>query len=474
VPRKPVETAAQLTSGKPLEPGLRSRYEPLLGWSLADIRIHTDSRASASAEALNAEAYTAGRDIVFNAGSYSPGSSSGQHLLAHELAHTVQQRGMSRSGSTAVSQPGDGAEHEADHAAIALMAGRSPHLAAGSTPYGIYRAPKRANRFLPDEKAKLRQMGNGELNELIDQIIADNKFHVVRREAINGVDHIWEVKTQIVELSEQEQIQGASFGGAITAETLVPSPDGKTMRHQLGYILRGGKASSIESALHELIHLRIMIDKSLPDSERSSFFRGYSELNELSEVTDKAKFSPDEHFEKKINYGALPIVAGTSDKIEIVLKKMSAIRTFIGSMEAKATDKFDADPQLTPTALVEFITQEKYVQQTAAKAASAKGYFPDNDRVATRYARAVWGKFAGDLSEAGQARLKTSQGISTKDDLTDGLRLSMKNLFDAMDKSIAQGKAALANPPTPPANMPNPQVFESRPLDLKGDPVPSP
>ena len=78
------------SKGAPLDAEVRARYESVLGWSLADIRIHNDARASASAEALNADAYTAGRDIVFNAGNYQPHSASGQRLLAHELAHTVQ------------------------------------------------------------------------------------------------------------------------------------------------------------------------------------------------------------------------------------------------------------------------------------------------------------------------------------------------------------------------------------------------
>lgn len=465
--------AAPGRSGVPLDAGIRARYEPLLKWSLGDIRIHTGMLASASAEKLNAEAYTVGRDIVFNTGNYRPDSSSGQALLAHELAHAVQQQGRMQSAAPlAVSRPGDRAEREAASAAAALLAGRSPDLTPGSEPYAIHRAPKRANRFLPDEKAKLRQMGRGELDELIDQIIADNTFHVVHQETIKGVEHIWEVKTQIVELSEQEQSQGAGFGGAVTEEKLVQAPDGKSTRHQLGYILRGGKASTIESALHELIHLRIMIDKGLPENERSSFYSGYSELNELTEVMPEAKFGPQQNLDKKSSYGALPIVAGTSDKIAIVLRKIDAIRSFIGSQDAKAAAEFDHDPQLSPASLIEFITQEKYVSQTAAKASSAKGFAPSNDTVATRYARAVWGKFTGHLSNAAQSRLATGVGSSTMNEMLDGLRLSMKNLFDALDQAISQGQQALANPVKPPNNMPDPQIFESRPLGLDDKPIP--
>ncbi len=73
---KSAETMASGRTGRPLDAPARARYEPLFHWSLADVRIHTDARAAASAEALDAEAYTVGRDIFFNSGAYRPGESS--------------------------------------------------------------------------------------------------------------------------------------------------------------------------------------------------------------------------------------------------------------------------------------------------------------------------------------------------------------------------------------------------------------
>lgn len=78
--------------GHKLEIGERSFFEPQLGVDLGDVRVHTDSHAASSAQALNARAYTTGRDIVFGAGQYAPHTAAGRQLLAHELVHTVQQR----------------------------------------------------------------------------------------------------------------------------------------------------------------------------------------------------------------------------------------------------------------------------------------------------------------------------------------------------------------------------------------------
>jgi hypothetical protein len=79
--------------GQPLDPATRTFMETRLGHDFGNVRIHTDARARDSARSLNALAYTVGRDVVFSAGQYAPQASAGRKLLAHELAHVVQQTG---------------------------------------------------------------------------------------------------------------------------------------------------------------------------------------------------------------------------------------------------------------------------------------------------------------------------------------------------------------------------------------------
>lgn len=78
-------------SGQPLDSSVRSFFEPRFGHAFDEVRIHTDQQAAESARALNAHAYTLGKDIVFNEGTYSPETNEGRRLLAHELTHTIQQ-----------------------------------------------------------------------------------------------------------------------------------------------------------------------------------------------------------------------------------------------------------------------------------------------------------------------------------------------------------------------------------------------
>jgi hypothetical protein len=77
--------------GQSLDPATRTTFEAHVGHAFGEVRIHTDSRAAASARALNALAYTVGPHIVFGANKCRPGTSAGDRLLAHELAHVIQQ-----------------------------------------------------------------------------------------------------------------------------------------------------------------------------------------------------------------------------------------------------------------------------------------------------------------------------------------------------------------------------------------------
>ena len=84
------------SSGAPLDPGTRERFETAMGTDLGDVRIHRSATADQLNAELSATAFTTGNDVFFSAGSYAPDRPDGQHLLAHELAHTVQQQGRVR------------------------------------------------------------------------------------------------------------------------------------------------------------------------------------------------------------------------------------------------------------------------------------------------------------------------------------------------------------------------------------------
>ena len=110
--------------GRPLDASTRAFVEPRLGHNFADVRVHTDERAVASARSVGARAYTVGNHVVFNSGRYAPQTTAGLHLLAHELAHVVQQRGSATAEPAALSSPEH--EREAGRVADTLTRGQRP------------------------------------------------------------------------------------------------------------------------------------------------------------------------------------------------------------------------------------------------------------------------------------------------------------------------------------------------------------
>jgi hypothetical protein len=101
-------------SGQPLGLSARAFLEPRFGRDFGQVRVHTDAKANRLAQATNARAFTVGQDIVFGAGEYAPDTVAGRQLLAHELAHTIQQGGGQTAAPLSASQsaiPGQTEDH---------------------------------------------------------------------------------------------------------------------------------------------------------------------------------------------------------------------------------------------------------------------------------------------------------------------------------------------------------------------------
>ena len=144
--------------GAVLRDDVRRRFERSLGADLGAVRVHTGPRAASAAAAIGARAYTIGQDIYFGADEYDP---SGDTLLAHEVAHTVQQQGSGAprvQPKLEVAASGDSFEQEADRAAEAMVRGdrASVSPAAGGDAQRVFRwqtasgRPHQENVISPD------------------------------------------------------------------------------------------------------------------------------------------------------------------------------------------------------------------------------------------------------------------------------------------------------------------------------------
>jgi hypothetical protein len=119
---------AKAGAGQPLDKPVRDQMERSFGESFANVRVHTDRAAGDAARGIGACAFATGQDVFFAEGTFRPETPQGKGLLAHELAHTIQQRGT-RPGTQAVSEivaPNDPLEQQAERASADVMRGARP------------------------------------------------------------------------------------------------------------------------------------------------------------------------------------------------------------------------------------------------------------------------------------------------------------------------------------------------------------
>jgi hypothetical protein len=121
------------SSGESLDESTRAFFEPRFHQDFSRVRIHTDSKAAESARAVSAQAYTFGRNVVFEAGQYAPHSVTGRLLLAHELVHVMQQEDVAaQTVPSLISSPEDNAERLADTLADSAVSG-TPNVSRPQT-----------------------------------------------------------------------------------------------------------------------------------------------------------------------------------------------------------------------------------------------------------------------------------------------------------------------------------------------------
>ena len=124
----PAETLAALVrrrgAGRPLPDALAVPLGEAMGADFGGVRVHADGEADRISRSVQASAFTHGQDIYFTQGAYAPDSTGGRQLLAHELAHVVQNQTAhhgSSSSQTTIGHAADPAETAADGAAAAAL-----------------------------------------------------------------------------------------------------------------------------------------------------------------------------------------------------------------------------------------------------------------------------------------------------------------------------------------------------------------
>lgn len=139
--RRPDDRRKRKIGGRELDPGTRSRMEAGFGVDFGRVRVHTGPAAASLASSEGARAFALGEHVVFGDGQYEPGSADGRHLLAHELAHVVQQR---RGGADSAIE-----ERAARAADLVAAGGRVGPAMLGAAPVAVHRDDENERKKKP-------------------------------------------------------------------------------------------------------------------------------------------------------------------------------------------------------------------------------------------------------------------------------------------------------------------------------------
>lgn len=199
--------------GQPLDPGIRAAMEPQFGRDLSRVRVHAGPKAAESARAVDAAAYTVGRDIVWGPSAYAPQSAAGRRLLAHEIAHTVQQGSAATHGEIEIGDSGSAAERQADAAASRGASGVGAVSLSSSAPEVLQRQPATA------DVASARERGSTlpyrEARDLAEctRIMGSENLEYCRREVLHEdvADAPLSVRAQRVSIDLADLIAGATW-----------------------------------------------------------------------------------------------------------------------------------------------------------------------------------------------------------------------------------------------------------------------
>ena len=221
-----------LRAGKPLEPDSRRFFERRFDHDFSRVRVHADAAAASAARSAAAEAYTVGADIVFGAGMYRPHSQGGQALLAHELAHVVQQGRPSCGGANA-------SAHESDAAGAARRAVSGEKAAVGlAAPVSMQRQP--VPGAVPD--VDLTESASPLLASAIGSVTLDG--FVTGKADVSGANqkklaHTAETILKLLKRYPASKIRVLGYTDAVGQET-----DNQTLGQS--------RADAVHAALHDL------------------------------------------------------------------------------------------------------------------------------------------------------------------------------------------------------------------------------
>ena len=431
---------AQLGPGRPLDPTTRSRMETSFGHSFAAVRIHADDHAAGLASDLAARAFTIGPHVALGAGAPAAGTIEGDALLAHELAHVVQQGTGAPTGDVAIGEVGDPLEHDADAAAAVAVAqlhglGERPDepRSAPSAGHGVrlqrcHTPPPPTKQPEPPRKdpiydtyaaaiAKLKQSAP-ETYELISALPLEvqGAFRTIRTVPWNlgapaGVlTHNFQLRMELVDAIPGEASTLAKFIGpggsksAASPELAIATNISKPplfIRYPMRILVTRAAASDTDrleaNLFHESIHMFRYMDRQLAERR--------ADLGYPADAKEASPFqAPFERYEAAAR--------GTTE--------FDALKKLFATANAGSSTPGDADLAAADAEIVTNFLDEKFAYDSTVKRYGAK-YGLSNAEIGSMY-----------LDDLIQDR-----GWNVRAEDKGKMRKAIIDLLDAVDKALA-------------------------------------
>ncbi len=325
--------------GQPIDRATRTFMEPRFGYDLSQVRVHSDPRAARSARAMNAIAYTMGRDVVFDSGQYQTDSLEGRKLIAHELTHVVQQ-----GFATQAIQRKPKKKHATTSAKLVYdeIKKRNPDLAKLITSGSIdFQKPKKPPAI------KGGPMKNGE-------------------------EHIWRVNVSASQAFPNSQIAkgqekrtkvkgGVKVTHFIEIRWALPFATNPEFLKQTSSVNRAFTLTAAEPLYHELLHARIMMERA--SNWTNVHTRVFQDFTKLMKIANS------------------PAVSKERQKSKQIIGQIAAR----GGAQGKAI-------KLEQNKYYEFLVHEKYDADVAGK---AFGRHYSNALIAKNYSKVVVRSLSG-------------------------------------------------------------------------------
>ena len=245
-----VQQALTNGGGRSIEPAVRGIMESRFNRDFSHVRVHHDALANRAAASINAAAFTVGNSIWFGQGQYQTGTNRGFYLLAHELAHTIQQRRSSPAvqGRLRIGAVHDAAEAAADRAADAVMSNvRVPSLNTGAAILRRQSLPFDPNN--PAIRQALPVVSNTDNPDVVEVEYQGNNYHATRR--LTGWDRTCETREadEAPRLSADfdrsdawVQVEWCTTGGRSTRGRVRLGADiPAALAQTIGQLVRGGQ-----------------------------------------------------------------------------------------------------------------------------------------------------------------------------------------------------------------------------------------